>query len=558
MVSVYGPRDAASARTIIEHRPSHVPTTTLDAQEALDALIEARRILLIEQRWFGQLSLPIKTENFVVDWHCRTMWTDGTRIGFNPQWVLRRPRPERIADLAHEIMHCALGHPWRIGARDIGCANIAGDLIITPLLRGAGLKTTGHLFDERFVGLSLEAAYDLVLRDRAEEARKAAEEAAKRQQEQEASEDEDSDEQENEGDGADTGDEDSDEAGNAGTNGDESDESDEDAEEGADGSTGDEGDEGDDDTEAEGDDDSPAGKSNGKSGKSNKSGTSRGDSDEAGDESDGSENSEDAADGSTNGEDDEAEGTDRYEGAADTQEESYYDDESRSTFRRAPSKEEDPEAIDEGTWQKIAQEANIRCRKAGDIPGGAEVAIDAQRSVSTDWRAILRNFLSECGKDDYSWCMPNNRFVHRGLYLPGYVPTNIGEIAVGLDISGSVVYNTPLLAQLGAELTTILTEVQPERLIVYYFDYGVQKVEEYYPGDVVELRSPGGGGTDFSAVFTRIDEDNLSPLAVVMLTDLECTFPQEEPPYPVLWAVPMWTRVENVPFGEIVHISQYD
>ena len=53
-----------------------------------------------------------------------------------------------------------------------------------------------------------------------------------------------------------------------------------------------------------------------------------------------------------------------------------------------------------------------------------------------------------------------------------------------------------------------------------------------------------------------MEEFDEPPVCVVYLTDLDGSFPEKEPEYPVLWCVPPGIGGgRKVPFGEIVAVS---
>jgi len=62
----------------------------------------------------------------------------------------------------------------------------------------------------------------------------------------------------------------------------------------------------------------------------------------------------------------------------------------------------------------------------------------------------------------------------------------------------------------------------------------------------------GGGGTDFRKVFEYIEEKSIELDCLVYFTDAEGSFPEEEPPYPVIWIV---QSRAGVPWGRRI---QYD
>ena len=138
-------------------KPSH--TTT--AQK----LTRARVQLLLTQPFFGTLCLRLK----LVPGDLPTMATDGSRIVYNPAFVDELKPAELEGTLAHEVLHCALGHQCRRGERDPRLWNEAADLAINPILISNGFTLpAGALIDPAFTNLSAEEIYARLLRKRTE------------------------------------------------------------------------------------------------------------------------------------------------------------------------------------------------------------------------------------------------------------------------------------------------------------------------------------------------------------------------------------------------------
>lgn len=126
-------------------------------------LTRARTQLLLNQPFFGTLCLRLK----LVSGSVPTMATDGRRIAFNAAFVDGLKPAELEATLAHEVMHCALGHHCRRGERDPRLWNEAADLAINPILVGNGFTLpAGALIDPSFSDLSAEEIYARLLRDK--------------------------------------------------------------------------------------------------------------------------------------------------------------------------------------------------------------------------------------------------------------------------------------------------------------------------------------------------------------------------------------------------------
>ena len=98
------------------------------------------------------------------------MATDGSRIVYNPAFVDQLKPAELEGTLAHEVLHCALGHQCRRGERDPELWNVAADFAINPILIGNGFALpAGALIDPAFKNLSAEEIYARLLRRRSEE-----------------------------------------------------------------------------------------------------------------------------------------------------------------------------------------------------------------------------------------------------------------------------------------------------------------------------------------------------------------------------------------------------
>ncbi len=126
--------------------------------ETIRAVQRARTTMLIDMPFFGVLALQLSV---LEDPSCKTAWTNGQSMGFNPSFVASLSQDELIALIAHEVMHCACGHPWRESGRQHRKWNEAADYAINPILRDAGLKLPqGALLDAQYHGKSAEWIYD--------------------------------------------------------------------------------------------------------------------------------------------------------------------------------------------------------------------------------------------------------------------------------------------------------------------------------------------------------------------------------------------------------------
>lgn len=102
---------------------------------AREKIIAARTAMVLDQPFFGALALRLA---LCEDATCETAWTDGRSLGYSPTFAERLTHSQLTALIAHEVMHCAAGHPWRRDGRDGGRWNIACDKAINTVLAESG------------------------------------------------------------------------------------------------------------------------------------------------------------------------------------------------------------------------------------------------------------------------------------------------------------------------------------------------------------------------------------------------------------------------------------
>jgi predicted metal-dependent peptidase len=191
-------------------------------------------------------------------------------------------------------------------------------------------------------------------------------------------------------------------------------------------------------------------------------------------------------------------------------------------------------------------------KQRGDLPGGIARMVEQVLEPKVDWREVLRAFISRFARNDYSWTHPNRRFIHQGLYLPGLRSEELGDVVLAVDTSGSI--GRGELNRFAAEAEGILQAYECTLTILYH-DASIQHVQTWGPTDgPLVLEPKGGGGTDHRPVFEWIAEQGVDPACLVCLTDLESSFPQEPPTYPVLWAT-VGAGNANAPFGTQVEVE---
>ena len=93
---------------------------------------------------------------------------------------------------------------------------------------------------------------------------------------------------------------------------------------------------------------------------------------------------------------------------------------------------------EEQAWDEAMHQAASLARAQGNAPGVVEETIrQAHRSI-LDWRPLLRRYMTDAARRDYSWSVPNRRFIDSGLYLPSMHSEGIDAIAIIIDTSASL------------------------------------------------------------------------------------------------------------------------
>ncbi len=424
-----------------------------------------------------------------------TLATDGHEIRYSPRWVADTDSHLIETAMARVVMACALKHHTRRGERDPERWQYASQLVTHGLLRDAGFTLPPDA--EAWDGLSVEQAYDRLPEP----------------------DDDDS------GDDADAS------SGAAG------------ADDSADGQPSPDGEDEDsgDPTDSSGDEDRQD-----EDGDSQPNG-------EDGDDRDGDGQGQDSND-------EDGEGTSDAPPSHDPS----GTGEIMDADARARDGGESAEApvditAEEQAWDEAMHQALNIARAEGKVPGQVEETVQGAHASTLDWRTLLRRYMTDTAKRDYTWSRPNRRFIDSGLYLPAMHSEAMGTIVILLDTSGSIYSHLELLASFWTEVCEVAHELNPERVIVLQVDTRITDVAEYAGEDLPEeLEAKGGGGTDFRPGFAWLDAEGIEPACCLYFTDMECSsYPETEPPFDVLFCNygPPPSEWNREPWGERIDIA---
>lgn len=454
------------------------------------------------------------------DRDCPTLSTDGRNMWVNPEFWKTLTLSLKISALAHEVGHKMLLHCSRRGARDPLLWNMAADFVVNGILSENGFELgKDWLYDDQYRGWAVEAVYsDLEAK------------AVKQPQPSQSN----YGQQQPQGGGNGNGQAQKGESPQEGTEGEAS------------------GEEQGESSDGGGDGDSDAG-----------DGASGGQGADGGDGNDSGEGDGGSAGGSAGQAQDQGSqgggGGNSVTYSVPGVPESWKD-----KYRDIRDVEGSKETIDkyEKEVMEAVEKAIMTARAHGTAPAGMEGFDDLMKPSKEAWYNHLHRYMQSLSMSEYNWARVNRRhLVQHSLFTPDHYSESLEHVVFAIDCSGSV-FDAASQANFAGHVNAILAEAKPKHTHVMYFDSRVTRHDELEYGALdFSIRPKGGGGTDFRPIFERIEGEGIVPEIVIFLTDCYGSFPEEPPPYPVLWASiidPKHLGYYLPPFGECVHVDPAD
>lgn len=217
----------------------------------------------------------------------------------------------------------------------------------------------------------------------------------------------------------------------------------------------------------------------------------------------------------------------------------------------APPTPSDSQSV-QSHWRQVVRRAAEmqRMKTPGDLPAGLQRCVEAATEPRINWQDMLWRFLVRTPVDFDHF---DRRQIHRGLYLKTLTTKSL-QIYVGVDTSGSIRKDD--LKQFMGEVQHIVRSYPHIQGQLYYMDadaYGPYELSSQTT--LADLPPPqGGGGTSFVPLFDAIEaeQDMIHTPVLVCFTDGAGTFPDEPPPYPVLWIHQPGDHAADFPFGDAI------
>jgi predicted metal-dependent peptidase len=181
--------------------------------------------------------------------------------------------------------------------------------------------------------------------------------------------------------------------------------------------------------------------------------------------------------------------------------------------------DEEKEQIKNEMQSAVLQSAKV-AGGAGNIPSGVKRIVDSYLNPQLDWKGLLAMQIQSVIKSDYTMLNPSRKGMDAGIYLPGMDYENTIDIALALDMSGSI--QDEMAREMLSEVKGIMEQYNGFRIHLFCFDTEVhnpQVFTEHNMTEFMEYELAGGGGTEFNVCWDYLKEEGIIPQKFVMFTD---------------------------------------
>jgi len=157
---------------------------------------------------------------------------------------------------------------------------------------------------------------------------------------------------------------------------------------------------------------------------------------------------------------------------------------------------------------------------AGKTPAGIMRMIKTMTEPKMDWRQLVQQEIQSIVRNDYSFARFNRKSQHSGAILPGMKEATTIDVAIAIDMSGSIGEEDATVFL--SEIKGIMDQYEDFKINLWCFDtaiYNHQAITHDNAEDLTEYVPEGGGGTDFDVNFTFMEENDIQPKKFIMFTD---------------------------------------
>ena len=190
-----------------------------------------------------------------------------------------------------------------------------------------------------------------------------------------------------------------------------------------------------------------------------------------------------------------------------------------------------------------------KAKEYDDLPLGIEILLPLIFKGKINWKDELYEVIEDAVKFDYKLIPPNKRFAHLGIALPSLSGTLV-KIVIAIDSSGSI--NDKLLGEFLGEVESIMNMFTNFEIDLIIADAKVQEHLVLYPGDIINKKIKGGGGTNFLETFNYIEQNIFDINLFLYFTDGIGKFPISNYSFQTVWILS--SKDIDIPFGRVIYL----
>ena len=157
---------------------------------------------------------------------------------------------------------------------------------------------------------------------------------------------------------------------------------------------------------------------------------------------------------------------------------------------------------------------------AGNTPKEVQRIIKELTEPKMNWRELLRQQIQSTIRNDYTFSRPSRKGWHTGAVLPGMNFMDTIDVAIGIDMSGSIGDSQAKVFL--SEVKGIMDEYKDYNIKLWCFDTAVYNEADFSADggeDLMDYDVQGGGGTDFEVNWEYMKENDIQPKKFIMFTD---------------------------------------
>ena len=157
---------------------------------------------------------------------------------------------------------------------------------------------------------------------------------------------------------------------------------------------------------------------------------------------------------------------------------------------------------------------------AGKVPAGIQRMIKDLTEPKMDWRTLVQQEIQSIVRNDYSFQRVNRKSMHSGAILPGMKEATTIDVAIAIDMSGSI--GEEEASVFLSEVKGILDQYEDFKINLWCFDtevYNHVEITHDNDHDLLEYVPEGGGGTSFEVNWAFMEEMGIQPKKFIMFTD---------------------------------------